>query len=356
MPEKATNNNTNASTNTRTRDNSSKVIFEDPILCAQFLRGYLGIPLLSEVQPEDIEDVTERFLPMFSEERDSDVVKRVRLKKDGTPCFFISLIEHKSSVDYNVVMQIFRYMAFIWEDYEKEQEKLYKGISRTKGFQYPPILPVIFYDGPDNWTAPLSFHDKILCSDVLGEYIPDYRCLLMQLKNFTNEELMKKRDELSFVMLMDKLQEASDFTRISKEIGTEYLEGITEETPEYLLKIMARVITMLLLRINVPYEEAADFAEQVKERKMGELFANFKAYDVQATRREAREKGRAEGRAEGWKEAQEDSIRILVETLQECGETKEAVNGFLMKKYNMDTENAEEGIKKYWKEYEKGTR
>ncbi|MCI8764682.1 MAG: Rpn family recombination-promoting nuclease/putative transposase [Lachnospiraceae bacterium] len=35
----------------------------------------------------------------------------------------ISLIEHKSKVDYNVVMQIFRYMSFIWEDYEREMEK-----------------------------------------------------------------------------------------------------------------------------------------------------------------------------------------------------------------------------------------
>lgn len=32
---------------------------------------------------------------------------------------------------------------------------------------------------------------------------------------------------------------------------------------------------------------------------MGELFSNFEAYDVQATRREAREEGRQEGVEEG---------------------------------------------------------
>ena len=37
--------------------------------------------------------------------------------------YWISLIEHKSNVDYNVVMQVFRYMVFIWEDYEKEMEE-----------------------------------------------------------------------------------------------------------------------------------------------------------------------------------------------------------------------------------------
>lgn len=31
--------------NFRHRDSSGKIIFEDPILCAQFLRGYADIPL-----------------------------------------------------------------------------------------------------------------------------------------------------------------------------------------------------------------------------------------------------------------------------------------------------------------------
>ena len=152
--------------NSKVKDSSSKIIFADPILCAQFLRNYTGIPLLRNVQPEDIEDVSERFVHMFTEERNSDVVKRVRMKDDETPFYLISLIEHKSDVDYNVVMQIFRYMAFIWEDYEKEAERQQAGISRSKSFRYPPILPIVFYDGEDNWTAAVSLHDRVLLSDI----------------------------------------------------------------------------------------------------------------------------------------------------------------------------------------------
>ena len=108
--------------NSKYRDSSSKIIFEDPTLCAQFLRGYLNIPLLKDVQPEDIEDVTSRYVHLFTEERNSDVVKRVHIApQEGasakeTQFYLISLIEHKSNVDYNVVMQVFRYMVFIWED------------------------------------------------------------------------------------------------------------------------------------------------------------------------------------------------------------------------------------------------
>ena len=82
--------------NTRVKDSSAKLIFKDPILCAQFLRDYVDIPLLKTVQPEDIEDITRRYIHMFTEERDSDVVKKVRIKDSEMPFYLISLIEHKS--------------------------------------------------------------------------------------------------------------------------------------------------------------------------------------------------------------------------------------------------------------------
>lgn len=298
--------------NSKTKDSSSKLIFENPILCAQFLRGYLRIPFLKEVQPEDIEDVSERYVHMFTEERNSDVVKKVHIKSNGTPFFLVSLIEHKAKVDYNVVMQVFRYMTFIWEDYEKEQERQHPGSSRKKEFKYPPILPVVFYDGTEDWTAAASLHERVLLSDIFKDYIPDYRCILMQLKDYSNAELMEKGDELSVIMMVNKLHRAADFVEIGEEVSAGYLQEVTAGTPEHLLDIMAQVIEALLLKINVPLEEAADFAGQVKERRMGELFSNFEAYDVQATRRKAREEGIQAGIEQGI-ERTNKLTRILLE-------------------------------------------
>ena len=63
--------------NRKVKDNGAKLVFDDQILCAQFLRGYLDIDLLKDVKPEDIEDISERFLPMWQEDRDSDSVKKI---------------------------------------------------------------------------------------------------------------------------------------------------------------------------------------------------------------------------------------------------------------------------------------
>ena len=322
--------------NTRVKDSSGKLIFGDPILCSQFLRGYLDIPMLKDVQPEDIEDVTERFVHMFTEERNSDVIKKVHLKKSEMPFCFISLIEHKSEVDYNVVMQILRYMVFIWEDYEKEAERAHREISKTKGFKYPPILPILFYDGPENWTADLRLHDRINCSDMLKEYIPDYCCFPVQLKDYSNIQLMEKRDELSVLMMFDKLYSTADLERMNREIDPQYMKDVTENTPEYLLTDMAQIVERLLLRINVPFEEAEDMAEQIKERRMGEWCANFKGYDVQETRRLARE------------EAREEAIAQAIKMMKEASVSREVTKQQLVKQFGLDPQEAEEKLKANW--------
>ncbi len=108
--------------NKKTRDSNGKVIFDDNILCAQFLKDYVPLPILKSVRPEDIGDISERYVPLFTSEREADVVKKIHLP-DKKSVFLVSLIEHKTEVDYNVIMQSLRYMCYIWEDYQKEMLK-----------------------------------------------------------------------------------------------------------------------------------------------------------------------------------------------------------------------------------------
>ena len=60
-----------------TNDIKSKTIFHNPVLCCQFLRNYVDHPLLRDVQPEDIEDFTDRYIPYFGVEFEADTVKRI---------------------------------------------------------------------------------------------------------------------------------------------------------------------------------------------------------------------------------------------------------------------------------------
>ena len=70
---------------------------------------------LSDVQPEDIEDVSRKYRAFLGVEYESDTIKKVYIRReDGTlerEVYVISLIEQKSDIDYDVAMQLLRYMT-----------------------------------------------------------------------------------------------------------------------------------------------------------------------------------------------------------------------------------------------------
>ncbi|MCM1045829.1 MAG: Rpn family recombination-promoting nuclease/putative transposase [Candidatus Gastranaerophilales bacterium] len=284
-------NNTQLIQNTKLRDSSSKLIFDEPILCAQFLRDYIeDIPCLKSIQPEDIEDVSAQYVPLFSEERNSDRVKKIHVK-DGIPFFLISLIEHKTKVEYNVAIQVFRYMIYIWDGFEKEEERRHPGISRQKDFRYPPILPIVYYEGKQTWTAPLDFKSRVMESDMFAKYIPDFSYYLVPLRSYSNQDLLQKADWISLVMLINRMQSPGDIDDFLS-LPQDRLQTILADCPAHILNIIADILKAFLLKSNVAIDEAEEIVERVKEKDMGELFADMETFDLPA----ALEKARAEKR------------------------------------------------------------
>ena len=283
--------------NSKPHDSSSKIIFGNAELCSQFLRNYMDMPILKNVRAEDIEDVTERYIPMFTEERNSDTVKRIKISENNV-LFFVSLIEHKTRVDYNVNMQLLRYMVYIWEDYEHEMERQKKGISKTKGFKYPPILPIVYYEGIGKWTAARNIQDRILFHEAFEPFTPQFSYKLVQLNAYSIDQLVRKNDELSLLMLINRLQSTKAFRELN--LPKDYLKNLSEHSTDELLDIIEKVTASMLRHLNLPEDEVSEFTGQVKERKMAELFENFKDIDLPAARKKAREQGWKEGHNAGY--------------------------------------------------------
>jgi hypothetical protein len=122
------------------KDNSIKVLLGNHDLFVQFLHDFIPIDALKEVSPEDIEDLSERFLPLYQESRDSDTVKRINLK-NNPPLFVIAIVEHESKVNFRSSFKLLQYITLVLDKYEKEEEEKRPGISFRKDFHYPPVLP-----------------------------------------------------------------------------------------------------------------------------------------------------------------------------------------------------------------------
>ena len=202
------------------KDVNNRQVFSNHVLCAQFLRDYADLDILKNVQPEDIEDVTDKYQAYLGIEFETDTVKKIHLpemRKD-MPLYMVSLIEHKSDVDYNVCMQLLRYTVCIWDDYAKTMEKAHPGISKTKGFRYPPVFPIVYYEGTGKWTAAMHVKERVFMNEIFASYIPDFTYRLVNVHQYTNEELLIHEDEMSLLMMINRIQTPQDCIRLQCDI------------------------------------------------------------------------------------------------------------------------------------------
>ncbi|MCL2361834.1 MAG: hypothetical protein FWC73_08495 [Defluviitaleaceae bacterium] len=63
----------------KAKDNSIKAIPDEPELFADFIRNFIPIDILKNIDPSNTEDVTERLLSLVSEQKDGDTIKRIQL-------------------------------------------------------------------------------------------------------------------------------------------------------------------------------------------------------------------------------------------------------------------------------------
>ncbi|MBR0411260.1 MAG: Rpn family recombination-promoting nuclease/putative transposase [Eubacterium sp.] len=270
------------------RDVNSREIFSNNLLASQFLKDYSGITLFSDLKPEDLEDQTEKFRAMLGIEVEGDTIKKVHLRLPylNQDVYVIALVEHKSLVDYDVAMQLLMYMSLIWKDYaDKENEKNNK-ISKSKQFRYPLIIPVVYYEGSRKWTAGTHLSDRIAHAELAMDYIPDLTYHVVYLQDYENDELRLNNNEMSLFMMINKIQGPEDFKEF-RETAKDYMDSIYKKTSPVIQDLIIRVLWGLLMKMNVPQDEASDMLTDVKKgENMGILFENLKGIDVQATREE----------------------------------------------------------------------
>jgi hypothetical protein len=234
------------------------------------LRDFVPIDLLKNLSPEDIEDITERFVPLFQDSQESDTVKRINLP-GNPPLFVVVIVEHESEVNYSSSFKMLQYITLVLDNYEKEANKLQSGISSKKDFRYPPVLPIVFYDGKDTWTAEKNFKNRTALSEVFGKYIPGFEYELVDLSRYSRENIIRFGDVLSYVMLLDQIG-TLDGKGFLEKLPQDYSDQIGLKIPDSLRKLLGDVIRVLLARFGAPEEETEKLLEYIDKKEVGTMF------------------------------------------------------------------------------------
>jgi predicted transposase/invertase (TIGR01784 family) len=307
------------------RDNSFKMIFGDHRLFSEFLKDFINIEILKDIEPEDIEDISERFIPLFQNNRDSDTVKRINLK--DTPLFVIAILEHESKVNHRSSFKMLQYICLVLNTWEKEADRENPGTSLKKDFKYPPVLPIIFYDGNDNWSAERNFFHRTSLNTVFEKYIPKFEYELVNLNDYSEEMIMGFSDTLSIILLIDKIRDGRK-GNLLRYLPPDYMEKINLQIPENLRKLLSDVIRVLLEKSGVNRLDAEKYADYVETADRKEHSGMFEA--VIESIIEGREEARNEGREEGIETAARRALEegATLEFVQKItGLDMETING-----------------------------
>jgi hypothetical protein len=146
-----------------------------------------------------------------------------------------------------------------------------KGISHTKGFRYPPVLPIVFFDGRGRWTAEKNFLYKTELHEVFERYIPTFEYLVINLNEYSYEELMGFADALSYVLMTDKVRQPEEAGALLT-LPAGYREALIRDIPGHLSKVMNDAITMLLTHVGVTKEGIARVTDLIEERRYEKMF------------------------------------------------------------------------------------
>lgn len=183
---------------------------------------------------------------------------------------------------------------------------------------------------------------------------------VVRLHDYSNEELLARGDEMSLIMLFNKIQDTVDLSEFLK-LPREKLNDIVKDTPEAILDIIASVMESLCVKIGATEEEMQECVSRVKERRMGYLFENIEKMDIQAERRntaQARaeaqrvreEAQRAQEEAQRTQEeAQENAIRSVIAVCQRLNAGKEQAVQEVIEVCGADRDTALEKVNLYWK-------
>lgn len=224
----------------------------------------------------------------------------------------LNMYEHQSTYSPNLPI---RFLIYLAQEYQTIIEQAGESIYGIRQVTLPAPQCVVFYNGkstmPEEQTLKLSdaFGDKKHKTDL------ELTVRIYNINHGHNPELLEKCRILG---------EYSEFVRIARNYADEGVD--------------AGMALSAAIDYCIEHGILADVLRKNRSEVLGMLLEEF---DVEKYERTLKR--------EGFEEGIEQGIRIIVETLQEIGVSKEVVVNKLMEEFELSEAEVEIKVEKYWK-------
>ena len=162
----------------------------------------------------------------------------------------------------------------------------------------------------------MHLRDRIGAAGKVREWIPDFQYHLIRIHDFSNQELLERGDEMSLIMLINKIQDAADLEQFIR-IPPDKIDRIIRDSPEHVIDVLVSAMESLCFKIDASAEERTQCVQKVRGRKMGYLFENMQHISIQEERRKTEEQRRKTEEQRIRAENAEEKLKLAEETIQQ---------------------------------------
>jgi predicted transposase/invertase (TIGR01784 family) len=260
----------------------------------ELLRSFVKEQWVNDVDEENLELINKSYITPEYLEKEADVIYKVRLKEKDI--IFYCLLELQSKVDYRMPLRLLEYMKCLWNDIITNIDN---NEMKRKSFRLPAIVPLVLYNGKDNWTAARNFKEILEGYENFENHVLDFNYILFDVNRYSEEELLKASKMISTVFLLDqKMKPTELLERLRNSLGV--ISKITPEQFTVFKRWLKYIVVARMPDKNKTVIE--DIIEKADVKGVDSMISNL-ANTIEDLQKEAVEKGRAEEKVMIAKEA-----------------------------------------------------
>ncbi len=189
-----------------------------------FLRSFVKKDWVNLIEEENLVLIDKEFIQEDFKEEEADIVYKVNIK--GKDIIFYVLVELQSKNDFRMPIRLLMYMT---EIYREELKNTEEKIKRRKEYRLPAIVPIVLYNGKNNWSAVRSFKEILNGYEMFEENVIDFKYLLFDINRMEKEELLEIANVVSSIFLLDQDVEIDEIVDRLKLIGRIIRNSATKE-------------------------------------------------------------------------------------------------------------------------------
>ncbi len=207
-----------------TNDGFFKAIFSQPEHATAFFKSHLPPEIVARIDWPSLTVLPGSFVKSSLQQVHSDLLFSVRIGERETLLYL--LFEHQSTPDPSMPLRLLGYVTEIFTHHHK-----------SHGLPLPPVLPLVFHQGPDAWNISTAFEDLFELADEIAAdllpFLPKFHHALLDLTRF-DPATGENDTRLRVVLQLMKLARQKELLRFFQ-----WLAGFSaKELPDNLLGMM----------------------------------------------------------------------------------------------------------------------